>query len=90
MVSDPTTGGPSAVESQFLDGAAFLAAIETALANGESDTVAMNVDTLDRLIADLSSRKKHLDELVRRASDVRQRYQILSTGQTGSYVADAR
>ncbi len=82
-------GPPQADNSQFLDGTAFLVAIETALAQGESDTIAMNLDTLDRLIADLTSRRKHLDDLVRRASDVRQRCQDLSSGSAGSYVPDS-
>lgn len=85
-----TAEGPPQADSQFLDGAAFLAAFETALTKGESDTVAMNIETLERLIADLSSRKKHLDDLVRRACDLRQRYQALSDGSEGNYVADAR
>ena len=89
MGTNTTAKESPPTDGQFLDGAAFLAAIETALANGESDTIAMNTDTLERLIADLSSRKKHLDDLVRRACDVQQRCKSLSSGSEGSYVAES-
>jgi len=61
-------------DSQFLNSASFVDAMEAAQARGDVEIVELNLPTLKRLLIDLADRKKELDALKQRARAIQRRH----------------